>query len=337
MSRYFIYLAYDGSAYHGWQIQPNGSSVQQTLADALSTLFRQEVEVTGAGRTDAGVHARLMVAHFDIPEALPASECNVPSEEIVSSGKNNPHEEQHSSSGHPLSEGEITSDSESSSEEQQSSSGHPLSEGKISSDSESSSEEINSFKAKKVAKVAETPVDVVRLADKLNRILPHDISVYKVVQVKPDAHARFHATYRTYEYFITTRKDPFARAYSYRLFRTPDFELMNQAAQLLLQHTDFTSFSKLHTDVKTNNCRVMRADWQPVDDHTWKFTIQADRFLRNMVRAVVGTLLMVGQGKISVEEFNQIILRKDRCSAGTSVPGQALFLVDIGYPQSLFL
>ena len=313
MSRYFIYLAYDGSAYHGWQIQPNGSSVQQTLADALSTLFRQEVEVTGAGRTDAGVHARLMVAHFDIPEALPASECNVPSEEIVSSGKNNPHEEQHSSSGHPLSEGEI------------------------SSDSESSSEEINSFKAKKVAKVAETPVDVVRLADKLNRILPHDISVYKVVQVKPDAHARFHATYRTYEYFITTRKDPFARAYSYRLFRTPDFELMNQAAQLLLQHTDFTSFSKLHTDVKTNNCRVMRADWQPVDDHTWKFTIQADRFLRNMVRAVVGTLLMVGQGKISVEEFNQIILRKDRCSAGTSVPGQALFLVDIGYPQSLFL
>ena len=158
-----------------------------------------------------------------------------------------------------------------------------------------------------------------------------------MVQVKPDAHARFHATYRTYEYFITTRKDPFARAYSYRLFRTPDFELMNQAAQLLLQHTDFTSFSKLHTDVKTNNCRVMRADWQPVDDHTWKFTIQADRFLRNMVRAVVGTLLMVGQGKISVEEFNQIILRKDRCSAGTSVPGQALFLVDIGYPQSLFL
>lgn len=313
MSRYFIYLAYDGSAYHGWQIQPNGSSVQQTLADALSTLFRQEVEVTGAGRTDAGVHARLMVAHFDIPEALPASECNVPSEEIVSSGKNNPHEEQHSSFG------------------------HPLSEGKISSDSESSSEEINSYKAKKVAKVAETPVDVVRLADKLNRILPHDISVYKVVQVKPDAHARFHATYRTYEYFITTRKDPFARAYSYRLFRTPDFELMNQAAQLLLQHTDFTSFSKLHTDVKTNNCRVMRADWQPVDDHTWKFTIQADRFLRNMVRAVVGTLLMVGQGKISVEEFNQIILRKDRCSAGTSVPGQALFLVDIGYPQSLFL
>ena len=313
MSRYFIYLAYDGSAYHGWQIQPNGSSVQQTLADALSTLFRQEVEVTGAGRTDAGVHARLMVAHFDIPEALPASECNFPSEEIVSSGKNNPHEEQHSSSG------------------------HPLSEGKISSDSESSSEEINSFEAKKVAKVAETPVDVVRLADKLNRILPHDISVYKVVQVKPDAHARFHATYRTYEYFITTRKDPFARAYSYRLFRTPDFELMNQAAQLLLQHTDFTSFSKLHTDVKTNNCRVMRADWQPVDDHTWKFTIQADRFLRNMVRAVVGTLLMVGQGKISVEEFNQIILRKDRCSAGTSVPGQALFLVDIGYPQSLFL
>lgn len=313
MSRYFIYLAYDGSAYHGWQIQPNGSSVQQTLADALSTLFRQEVEVTGAGRTDAGVHARLMVAHFDIHEALPTSECNVPSEEIVSSGKKNPHEEPNPSEG------------------------HPLSEGKISSDRESSSEEINSFKAKKVAKVAETSVDVVRLADKLNRILPHDISVYKVVQVKPDAHARFDATYRTYEYFITTRKDPFARAYSYRLFRTPDFELMNQAAQLLLQHTDFTSFSKLHTDVKTNNCRVMRADWQPVDDHTWKFTIQADRFLRNMVRAVVGTLLMVGQGKISVEEFNQIILRKDRCSAGTSVPGQALFLVDIGYPQSLFL
>lgn len=248
MQRYFIYLCYDGTAYHGWQIQPNGSSIQATLMEALSTLLRRPVEVTGAGRTDAGVHARLMVAHFD----------------------------------------------------------------------------------------ADAPLDTSLLTDKLNRLLPPDVAVYRVVPVRPEAHARFDATYRTYEYYVSTSKSPFRRHYSYRLFRTPDFAAMNLAAQQLLQHTDFTSFSKLHTDVKTNNCRVMRAEWTPVDESTWCFTIQADRFLRNMVRAIVGTLLQVGQGKLSIEGFNEIILKRDRCSAGTSVPGEALFLVDIGYPEELF-
>ena len=248
MQRYFIYLCYDGTAYHGWQIQPNGSSIQATLMQALSTLLRRPVEVTGAGRTDAGVHARLMVAHFD----------------------------------------------------------------------------------------AEAPLDTRLLTDKLNRLLPPDIAIYRTVPVRPEAHARFDATYRTYEYYVSTSKSPFRRHYSYRLFHAPDFEAMNRAAQQLLEHTDFTSFSKLHTDVKTNNCRVTHAEWRQVDEDTWCFTIQADRFLRNMVRAIVGTLLQVGQGKLNIEGFNEIIQKRDRCSAGTSVPGEALFLVDIGYPQELF-
>lgn len=248
--RYFVYLAYDGTNYHGWQIQPKGSSVQEELMKALSTLMRREVEVVGAGRTDAGVHASLMVAHFD----------------------------------------------------------------------------------------SEKEWDVVLLADKLNRLLPPDISVYKVVPVKADAHARFDATYRTYKYYVTGAKNPFGRFYKCRLFGAPlDFERMNEAAQVLFDYTDFTSFSKLHTDVKTNNCRIMAARWEKTADEEWVFTIQADRFLRNMVRAIVGTLFEVGRGKLTVEGFRKIIEQKDRCKAGTSAPGHALFLVDIGYPDDLFL
>ena len=249
MQRYFIYLAYDGTAYHGWQIQPNGASVQQCLMHALATLLRREVEVTGAGRTDAGVHASLMVAHFDSDETL----------------------------------------------------------------------------------------DTTFITDKLNRLLPPDISVYHIRAVKPDAHARFDATARTYKYYVTTAKFPFNRQYRYRLFQAPDFERMNEAALALFNYTDFTSFSKLHTDVKTNNCRIMHAAWTQVDDVTWVFTIQADRFLRNMVRAVVGTLLEVGRGKLTVDGFRRIIEEKDRCKAGTSVPGNALFLVDVTYPEELFI
>ena len=211
MQRYFIYLAYDGTNYHGWQIQPNGDSVQQQLMNALKTLLRREVvEVTGAGRTDTGVHAKLMVAHFD-------------------------HDE---------------------------------------------------------------PIDCSQLADKLNRLLPSDISVFKVVPVDVELHARFSAKSRCYEYYVTTAKSPFLRQYRYRLHKAPDFDLMNQAAALLLQVDDFTSFSKLHTDVMTNICHVTRAEWSGVDEVTWVFTIQADRFLRNMVRAIVGTLLEVGYGKL---------------------------------------
>lgn len=249
MHRYFIYLAYDGTAYHGWQIQPNGDSVQAHLIRALSTVLRRDVEVTGAGRTDTGVHASLMVAHFD----------------------------------------------------------------------------------------SDLPLDTVFFADKLNRLLPRDISVYKLREVKPDAHARFNALSRTYKYYVTTTRDPFHRHYYYRLYQTPDFEQMNKAAATLLDYSDFTSFSKSHTFVKTNNCRISCAEWAQVDDHSWVFTISADRFLRNMVRAIVGTLLEVGYGKLSVDGFKQIIEQKDRCSAGLSVPGKGLFLIDVGYPEELFL
>ena len=244
MQRYFIYLAYDGTRYHGWQIQPNGDSVQQQLMEALQTLLRREVvEVTGAGRTDTGVHAKLMVAHFDYDEA----------------------------------------------------------------------------------------VNCTMLAYKLNRLLPPDISVFKVEPVDAEMHARFSAKARRYEYYVTTAKSPFMRQYRYKLHKAPDFELMNQAAKLLLQVEDFTSFSKLHTDVKTNICHVTRAEWSQVDEVTWVFNIQADRFLRNMVRAIVGTLLEVGYGKLTLEDFQQVIQQKDRCSAGMSVPAQGLFLADIQY------
>lgn len=249
MFRYFIYLAYDGTNYHGWQIQPNGSSVQETLMKAMHTFLRDEaIEVVGAGRTDAGVHARLMVAHVDV----------------------------------------------------------------------------------------EWMLDEDTVTDKLNRLLPPDISVYRVRRVNQDAHARFDATYRTYKYYVTTQKNPFNRAYCWRLFQPLDFAKMNEAAQTLFDYTDFTSFSKLHTDVKTNNCKIMHAHWDQVSETEWVFTIQADRFLRNMVRAIVGTLVEVGRGKLSVEGFRKVIEEKNRCSAGTSVPGHALFLVDIGYPDELF-
>ncbi|MBE6282405.1 MAG: tRNA pseudouridine(38-40) synthase TruA [Bacteroides sp.] len=247
--RYFIYLAYDGTNYHGWQIQPNGVSVQETLMKALSTFLRRDIEIVGAGRTDAGVHARLMVAHFDFEDEL----------------------------------------------------------------------------------------DERMVVDKLNRLLPHDISVFEVRKVRPDAHARFDATYRTYKYYVTTRKNPFNRHYAWRLFNDLNFAKMNEAAKILFEYIDFTSFSKLHTDVKTNNCRIMQAEWTQVDEYEWVFTIQSDRFLRNMVRAVVGTLVEVGRGKMTLEGFRQVIEKKDRCSAGSSVPGHALFLVDVGYPEELFL
>lgn len=241
-------MAYDGSNYHGWQIQPNGCSVQESLMNALATFLRQKIMVTGAGRTDTGVHATLMVAHFDFEEKL----------------------------------------------------------------------------------------DLAMLKDRLNRLLPRDISVYKVRYAHPDAHARFNATARTYKYYVTTEKYPFDRQYRYRVFTSLDYERMNEAAKVLLEYTDFTSFSKVHTFVKTNNCRVTQAEWTQVDEFTWVFTIRADRFLRNMVRAIVGTLIEVGHHKMSVDDFRKIIEDKDRCSAGTSAPGNALFLVDVEYPEELF-
>ena len=248
MQRYFIYLAYNGTNYCGWQNQPNGISVQQRIEEALQIFLRKPLSITGAGRTDAGVHARMMVAHFDWE-----------------------------------------------------------------------------------SEIADLPF----LTEKLNCLLPVDISIRKILPVSPEAHARFDALSRTYKYYVCKDKDPFTYPFYYRLASLPDFEKMNEAAAVLSEYIDFSCFSKLHTDVMTNNCKIMQAEWNP-EGIGWVFTIQADRFLRNMVRAIVGTLLEFGRGKLSLEGFRQVIESKDRGKAGTSVPGNALFLVNIEYPQSTF-
>ena len=242
--RYFMRLGYRGAGFHGWQVQPHDPSVQQAIEEAMATLLRVPTPITGAGRTDAGVNARLMVAHFDTEQPI---------------------------------------------------------------------------------------ADVQRLVHSLNALLPAEISIDSITPVHDDAHARFDATSRTYKYFVVPRKDPFRYPLSWKCPPGLDFELMNEAAARLLDYTDFTSFSKLHTDVKTNNCRVIHAQWTH-ENEQWVFTITADRFLRNMVRAIVGTLVEVGRHKMSVEQFCQVIERKDRCAAGTSMPGNALFLWDITYP-----
>ena len=166
---------------------------------------------------------------------------------------------------------------------------------------------------------------------RLNRLLPPDIAIQKIVPVRPDAHARFSATARTYQYHVSSTKDPFNRHYTYRCPFPLDYDKMNEAAARLFDYTDFTSFSKLHTDTKTNNCRIMYARWE-----NGIFTIKADRFLRNMVRAIVGTLMEVGRGAITIDDFCKIIEKKDRCAAGSSMPGNALFLTDIEYPEDIF-
>ena len=241
--RYFITFSYDGTSYHGWQIQPHSISVQEELQRAISTLLRQTIEVVGAGRTDTGVHARKMIAHFDF----------------------------------------------------------------------------------------ETEVDCTQLVYKLNKILPRDIAVQKVEKVADDMHARFSATSRTYHYFVHMAKDPFLRAYSWQVYGEPDFELMNEAAKVLMEYRDFTSFSKVNTDTKTNDCTITEAHWDRVGECQWRFTITANRFLRNMVRAIVGTLLEVGRRRMTIDQLRHVIEAKDRCRAGDSVPGNALFLVEVKY------
>ena len=231
--RYFIYLEFDGSAYSGWQIQPHSPSVQQTLEEALALFLRQNVSVTGAGRTDAGVHASEMVAHFDLDE----------------------------------------------------------------------------------------PQDCGWMRGKLNGILPQDIAVHRIVPVKADAHARFDATARTYKYYVTLNKSAFNRNYSWFLPNEPDFEMMNRAAEILMKTVDFTSFSKLHTDARTNDCHVTEAGWEMLP----------------AVRAIVGTLMEVGRGRLTIDGFQRIIDSKDRCSAGDSAPAQGLFLYKIVYPDNLFV
>ena len=243
--RYFIRLSYKGTNYHGWQIQPNAISIQETLNNRLSVLLNENIYVIGAGRTDTGVHAPCFFAHFDSDH------------EYLS--KNNE-----------------------------------------------------------------------RLLYKLNCILPPDIAIQNIRKVQPEAHARFGALSRTYLYRLGRRKDPFALDDVYFYPKQLDMERMNSIAQILFEYTDFTSFSKLHSETKTNNCKIIYARWESVGDE-WHFTIKADRFLRNMVRAIVGTLLDAGRGKVDELQFRSIIESKSRANSGTSVEAKGLHLIDIEY------
>ena len=249
--RYFLRFAYDGTAFHGSQRQPNGVTVQETMEQALAMIFREPIPLTFAGRTDAGVHAREMYAHFDI------------------------------------------------------------------NDNQSSI--VNNLKFR------------------LNGILPDSIAIYDIFRVTDDAHARFSAKRRTYEYHVIDHKDPFLLPYATRL-RTPlDFVAMNEAARHLIGRQDFASFCRTHTDVKTTICDLTQAEWKELGNGHAVFTISADRFLRNMVRAVVGTLFQVGIGKITKEQFAEVIAQHNRCSAGDSAPAQGLYLTHIEYPKEIFI
>ena len=256
LQRYFIELAYNGTNYHGWQTQPNAVTVQELLDKALQTVLRTPVETTGAGRTDTGVHARQLFAHFDIPR--------------------------------PARGGEIG--------------------------------DTNQLSTVKI-----------ELNRSLNALLPPDISVKRIIPVHADAHARFDATLRSYEYHVHFEKDPFRQNLSWQLRDGLDINLMNRAATVLMEYTDFSCFSKSNTQVKTNNCKISRAEWVAEEDKT-VFHISADRFLRNMVRAIVGTLMMVGKKEIEPETVRQIIESKNRSNAGTSVPACGLYLTEVRYP-----
>lgn len=243
--RYFIRLAYNGAPFCGWQIQPNGTSVQGELERAFSLILNEEIAIIGCGRTDAGVNSRNFYAHFDSSQKL-------------------------------------------------------------------------------------TREELAQLVHRINRFLPKEIVIFEIFPVHNDLHARFSATERTYKYYISRQKNPFDTQFAYPLYIPLDISLMNEAAKYLLTVEDFTSFSKLHTQTHTNICNVTKALWHQTDDQLI-FEISANRFLRNMVRAVVGTLLWVGNGKITLKQFKEIIAAKNRCKAGFSVPANALFLEDIRY------
>lgn len=246
--RYFIKLAYKGTNYHGWQSQPNASSVQETLGKAVSVVLNSEVSLMGAGRTDTGVHAKEMYAHFDFEKTF----------------------------------------------------------------------------------------EIESIVHKLNSYLPRDIVVYAIIPVRDEAHARFDATKRTYEYHINSFKDAFIQDDSWYFHQKLDLDLMNQAAQILLNHIDFQCFSKVNTDVNTFDCTIFEAIWTRIGakqgNNKLVFTISANRFLRNMVRAIVGTLVNVGLKKISLDDFETIIKSKNRDKAGFSVPAHGLYLTKIEYP-----
>ena len=240
--RYFIQISYNGTNYHGWQQQPNASSVQETLNKALSTVLNRTIDCMGAGRTDTGVHATQMYAHFDCDELQ----------------------------------------------------------------------------------------NTTSIIHKLNSFLPQDIVVHNLIQVHDDAHARFDATKRTYEYHIYSFKNAFLQNKSWYFHQKLNVDLMNQACKILFNHTDFQCFSKVHTDVNTFDCKIYEAFWKE-ENANLIFTISADRFLRNMVRAIVGTMVNVGLEKITLDEFQTIIESKDRKKAGFSVPAHGLYLTEIKY------
>lgn len=244
--RYFLELSYNGKAYHGWQNQPNAISVQQVLEKALHTLLKDKIAVMGAGRTDAGVHAAQMFAHFDFKEKLESKD----------------------------------------------------------------------------------------LVYKLNSFLPKDIAVASIFQVNPEAHARFNALSRTYHYKISTLKNVFDYDFAYQLQLPLDIDAMNKACEILFKYKDFQCFSKSKTDVKTYNCDIKEAYWTKSKGQL-TFKIKADRFLRNMVRAIVGTMVNIGLGKLSPDDLHRIIASKDRREAGFSVPAHGLYLVEIDYPETI--
>ena len=246
LKRYFIQLSFNGTNYHGWQIQKNAVSIQSLITKALSLLLKSEISIIGCGRTDAGVHAKEFFAHFDIEKELDDTQRK-------------------------------------------------------------------------------------ELTNKLNRFLPKDIVIHQIFPVDASLHARFSAVSRTYKYYITQQKNAFTLDFSFHFPHELNIELMNKGAEILMKYTDFTSFSKLHSDTATNNCIIKSAKWEEIDGQLI-FTICADRFLRNMVRAIVGTLMDVGQKKISLIDLKNIIHAKNRCSAGNSVPAAGLFLEKVEYP-----
>ena len=244
--RYFLELSYNGADYHGWQIQPNARTVQEVVEKTISTLLKHNIAIVGAGRTDAGVHALQMFAHFDTVVNFNDSD----------------------------------------------------------------------------------------LIFKLNSFLPKDIVIHNIIKVKKDTHTRFNAISRAYIYRISLHKNAFTLDETYYLKSDLDIEKMKEATKILFEYKDFQCFSKSHTDVKTYNCKIMEANWKMTNNEL-QFTIRADRFLRNMVRAIVGTLLNVGFGKISIQEFHDIIKSKNRSEAGFSVPAHALYLYEIKYPDTI--
>lgn len=240
--RYFIEFSYDGTHYFGYQIQPKQITVQEVMEKALSTMLRRPMKITGAGRTDTGVHAKKIFAHFDFEEELPEN-----------------------------------------------------------------------------------------LIFRLNSFLPESIAIKRIFPVAETEHARFTATYRTYHYYIALEKSPFTVQSAWQLWRRKlDVEVMNKACKILFEYDDFTSFARLHADNKTNICKIYEAHWETCDGGLI-FTIKADRFLRNMVRAIVGTMVEIGNGKWNLEDLHRIINEKNRNFAGTSAPAQGLFLADVGY------